>query len=476
MLWAGTVAQAQLLDPSFHPPVFTQNPSFGSFRLSKIERQANGYYLVAGQFEAVDGHPTNGLARLRPDGRVDTTFTFRLPMSYRRMAFAAQPDGKVLLALGDTTRQARFMRLLPSGRVDSSFSPALRSRPRGHYIYQIVVQPDGKLLLAGNTTDSLGRHSVVRLLPNGRVDTGFTPPPIQDDPTQISILHEPTGRIVYAISSFSQLGPPAIVNRLLPSGQLDTAFACPPHQNYQFYHISRLSACPDGGYALGGWFFGKAVARLLPTGAWDPAYTPSIDVYSVSVGFTFLTTVAIAVQPDGRILACGNVNTLAAGGPVLRALPQGGVDSSFNPAFFYRPASSSSTGTTYNDAYAVDLLMEPSGHLLVAGQFTQAGGQPHSGLARLLPATPLAARPAARIPELHAWPVPARDELHVQLAPSPAGQEITLLDMTGRMVLRTTPSGSASSLSVASLPAGLYVLRVAYANGSTAARRIEVRR
>lgn len=79
-------AQGQQLDPTFHAPVFVPSGSQTVPRVEKIARQADGRYVVAGNFQSVDGHATDGLARLLPDGRVDTAFTFRvsgLPVNYR---------------------------------------------------------------------------------------------------------------------------------------------------------------------------------------------------------------------------------------------------------------------------------------------------------------------------------------------------------------------------------------------------------
>jgi uncharacterized delta-60 repeat protein len=463
--------QAQQLDPGFHPPVFTQPATLGTPVVTKVVRQADGRILVAGEFQAVDGHATAGLARLLPDGQVDTTFTYRSTIPPRSWtALAGQADGKVLGFFYNSTQPSSLIRLLPSGQPDASFHPAILPPPGGQAITQVVVQPDGRLLVGGGITDSLGRRGLLRLLPSGRVDLTFNPPALPAAAPFTSMVLDPTGRITYATSSFL-IGSAAAITRLLPSGRVDSSFV---FTSSPLIHVSHLALCPDGGYALGGVLSPKTVARLLPNGRADTTFTASLDGFAISVGFSIGNPVAaLAVQPDGRILACGNMYLNQRGAPILRAQRQGGLDTSFDPDFFYTASQNPYSGNVSNNARVSNLFMEPSGHLLVAGRFSQAGGVAHTGLARLLPAAPLATS-AAVSAALQVWPVPAQDQLNVQLPANQPARLMELLDATGRTVLSQTPSSAAISLNTVPLPAGLYVLRVVYASGQAATWRVVV--
>lgn len=471
---------AQQLDPAFHPPLFAQLPALGSPQVAKVVRQADGRYLVAGRFQTVDGHATAGLARLLPTGLVDTTFTYRAtsaaPTNTTWLALAVQADGKVLVAAQDTARQGNLRRLLPSGRPDATFHPALGRRLQSHVIAQIIVQPDGKLLMAGGTTDSLGRNGLLRLLPNGRVDATFQPPVLPANPGTMSMALEPSGRILYTRSSFLSSGPLPSVVRLLASGRPDSTFAFVPLQSAgPQMQISKIARCPDGSYALAGWFANKAVARLTSAGAWDVAFPTSLDCVTLSLGFSLGNPIsAIAVQPDGRVMASGSmVSNLAQEAPLLRTLSGGGTDAAFDPDFIYTRYQSPNSSIVLNQARVLDLLMEPGGQLLVAGQFAQAGGVPHTGLARLLAATPLAVHgAAANAAALQVWPVPAHAQLNVALPAGTTLQQIALLDALGRRVLTRQPTPGPLTLDTSALPTGLYVLRVSYADGSEASRRV----
>ncbi|MDO7847349.1 T9SS type A sorting domain-containing protein [Hymenobacter sp. M29] len=467
---------AQQLDPTFHPPVFAPLPGFPRPRLTNVVQQNDGRYVVAGLFRAVDGHPTDGLARLLADGHVDTTFTYRSAQAVTGQggwtALAVQADGKVL---GASRTTGDLVRLLPSGRPDASFRPAWGSRANGQLITQLVVQPDGKLLLAGSITDSLGHNGLVRLLPTGQVDPAFNPPTLPADPGVISVALEPSGRMVYSRCMFNIQSPPPTVRRLLASGRVDSTFSCtiPPATPPPM--VSKVARCPDGSYALAGIFAGKAVAHLTPTGAWDTTFPPSAECFAIILGFQVGNPIsALVVQPDGRMLVAGSLLTAAnLDAPLARTLRTGGSDGSFGLDFIFTLYQSPyNPAITSNNARVYDLLMEPSGKLLVAGEFVQAGTVPHFGLARLLAAAPLAGRAVAGAAPMQVWPVPAHSVLHVQLPTGALPRQVALLDAMGRTVLTHQPLATALALPTAALPAGLYVLRVQQADGSVASRRV----
>lgn len=66
-----------------------------------IEPQADGKFLITGNFEAVNGTAAPGIARLNGDGAVDTSFVAPVQRDKRSRvssAFKAQPDGSFLLS------------------------------------------------------------------------------------------------------------------------------------------------------------------------------------------------------------------------------------------------------------------------------------------------------------------------------------------------------------------------------------------
>ena len=83
---------------------------------------------------------------------------------------------------------------------------------------------------------------------------------------------------------------------------------------------------------------------------------------------------------------------------------------------------------------------------------------------------------AATEAELRLYPNPARELLVLE---RPAGEglaEATLLDALGRVVLTAPAPAGRTVLDVRALPEGLYVLRLALANGLLRVRSVQVRR
>src|SRR5262249_54010406 len=92
-----------------------------------------------------------------------------------------QPDGKILIG-GDFTSlppdggvavtSNRMARLNPDGTLDTAFNPNANS-----LVLSLVLQADGKILAGGAFTTIAGqtRNRIARLNPDGTLDTGFNP-------------------------------------------------------------------------------------------------------------------------------------------------------------------------------------------------------------------------------------------------------------------------------------------------------------
>jgi uncharacterized delta-60 repeat protein len=74
-----------------------------------------------------------------------------------------------------------------NGSVDASFDPGSGTSDP---VYSITVQPDGKVLLGNSFINSYNGaqfHGMIRINPDGSADTGFTPPPINSQSSEIAI-------------------------------------------------------------------------------------------------------------------------------------------------------------------------------------------------------------------------------------------------------------------------------------------------
>ena len=147
---------------------FDPHPNAG---VRVVVTQPDGKIILGGEFTALSpngGPPVtrNGLARLNPDGALDSSFD---PIDPNRTgtvyAIAVQADGKILVggsfAITGVQTYIGLARLNPDGTVDNGFN----ANADGATVYAIAVQADGKVLAGGNFTSMGGqqRNNIARL-------------------------------------------------------------------------------------------------------------------------------------------------------------------------------------------------------------------------------------------------------------------------------------------------------------------------
>ena len=481
VLWVGAFvfqapAQSLVLDPSFiiTGAVRMNFGGVGAAGFQDVLRQPDGKLIVAGDFRSINGSPALRVARLLPDGQVDTTFNFP-PADGDISAIALQADGKLLVGGHFTTvgGQSRIgiARLLPGGSLDPSFLSPFGGGPLPFAysnVEKIVLQPGQGILVLGGLTPlgSTGPGTVfaARLLEaTGAWDPVFQP--TFDTYYCNDVLVQPSGHLVFAGSPHLFNGQQCYVWGTLPNGALDPAFVPLPGPNSysRAYGLTRDPATgklyvmvnnPNGSLS-------REPMRLLPNGTPDPTF--SITGVFPTTGSGVVSY--LAVQPNGRLLLGGGFP--AAGGGFFgsaRLLPSGALDPSYDSS--YGP-----------HAYVNKMLVQPDGALVFAGNFQQVVGLSVSGLARMLDSQVLNARLNAHSDgELLAWPVPAHEVLHLRLPAARPARQVALLDALGRVVLRQAlPTGQpAPALPTAGLPPGAYLLQVTFADGPPAYRRVAV--
>ena len=444
-------------DPAFSPNIQ------GGAAVTAMVRQADGKLVIGGSFTEVNGVAVHRVARLSDTGVVDAAYAAATTVLPGPVQFLAlQPDGKVLAG---TT--AGLVRLATTGNTDGSFTPAFRS-----FTNALAVQPDGRILWSTGVTSNTFRF-LVRLTPSGANDPTFARPLTATGPgipgIVDAIVVQPDGRIVVggAFQPAANQQAVARVVRYDASGALDAAFTAPtltpPGMANFLSRIYSLALQPDGRILAGGTFqnvngtLRYGVARLAATGGLDASFAPSNPLTG--------TVFAVTLQPNGRVLlggaftnatATGNLNNLT------RLLADGQTDTSFGYS-------------TVPNNIVRNVVVQPDGTLLLAGNFATVGGQPALGVARLIAADVLAvAAPAAVAARTAAWPVPAHGQLHIAPDAAARPQSVELLDALGRPVRAQPLAGAAEVvINVENLPTGMYLLRVRYAVG-TVTRRIAV--
>jgi uncharacterized delta-60 repeat protein len=339
--------------------------------------QPDGKIALVGRFTTLGGGGTgtaarNRVGRLYSDGSLDDDLDSGA--NNYATALAMQPDGKIVVAGafttlggGGTGTAARSFigRLLPDGTLDTNFDPGSRS-----LVYAIAVQPDGKILvggafsmLGGGGTGTTSRNFLGRLNADGSLDTTFNPGANQ---IVYAIAVQPDGKILVG-GNFTMLGGGGTgtnarirVGRLNPDGSIDATFN-PGASNI----VSTMALQADGKILVGGYFTGlgggtgtttrNRIGRLNADGSIDTTFDPGANG----------NVVAMAVQPDGKILVGGAFTGLGGGtgtttrNRIGRLDVNGLVDSTFDPG---------ANNTVFS------LALQTDGGIVVVGGFTMLGG------------------------------------------------------------------------------------------------------
>lgn len=310
------------------------------------------------------------VAQLNANGSLDTSFdgdgkrTINFGSYDEGYGVAVQPDGKIVLvgnSYPDATGGADFAvaRLNTNGSEDSTFGTGgKRTVDFGGSDYGsgIVVQPDGKIIVAGTFyQDATGYDfAVARLKVNGELDVTFDSDGKQtidfgsygDGGSGVSVQAD--GKIVVAGSSKvagvtpEDLSPDFAVTRLNADGSLDSSFDGDGRQIIDFgstWDFGVGVAVQDGKIVVAGWsdqglptFADFAVARLNDNGSLDTSFDSDGKLTTDFIRFfSSATAFGVTVQADGKIVVAGNSAQEATGidFAVARYNPDGSLDNSF---------------------------------------------------------------------------------------------------------------------------------------------------
>jgi uncharacterized delta-60 repeat protein len=377
-----------------------------------VALQADGKILVAGA--AYDDPPTYsrfGVARYLANGTADSTFGIsgramtQVGVGGGALGLAITPGNKIVLAgtvaingctgpLGGSTCDAfGVARINPDGSMDTDFGgtgQAITSigaaASKQDDVYSVAIQADGKIVLAGwswNGSDydvALVRYEEDGTLDStfgtgGKVTTALTPGEGNSDVARAAAI-QPDGKIVIAGASITVGNQDFALARYNTDGTLDGAFGSGGKVITDFGEYDSAAAValqPDGRIvAAGASWTGWALARYKPDGTLDSAFGTGGKVYSsFRAGYDLAS--AIAIQVDGRIVAAGYViDAGSAGGePRNIALRRYEPDGSLDTTFSGDGMAMTDLGDQYDHARAVALQTD--------GKIVIAGGDPNWG-------------------------------------------------------------------------------------------------
>ena len=347
-----TIAEAGATDDTF------LSDSIGS-TVNRLLPLPDGSVLAGGGFTWIQdsaGSLLGGvgrLARFTASGAVDVEFSAGAGANDQVRGFALQQNGRVLV-VGDFTTFAgvsagRIVRLFPDGSLDRSFKPGAGANED---IHDVVIQPDGRILLVGAFTKfgTVARNRIVRLMPDGAVDTSFADPAFSATILR-SLALQPDGKVLVggglSYSGLSGVGFKSGVARLNANGSRDASFdvghgAHTAGATNTLTSVFRLALQPDGRVLVAGSFTGfgglggkprQFLARLAANGAVDGTFAPSFSFPSTMPAEQRIAT-ALRALPGDRVLVGGNftgVDSLACSRYALLG-PDGRPDASFAEA------------------------------------------------------------------------------------------------------------------------------------------------
>jgi uncharacterized delta-60 repeat protein len=401
-----TPAMAGDLDLSFdHDGTLISHRDNVDDQARDIAIQSDGKLVVATTMmtNTEYGDTLFGVTRYLPDGRLDTSFGTggsgwaNVGERDSVEAVLIQPDGKIVLA-GYWERyfsrpdygEVALVRYNPDGTLDTSFGGDGIVITEfygtyggqgyvGAYGYDVVLQPDGKLVVAAKTYDLYQRPmlALVRYNSNGSLDTNFgdggravahelvivNPP---------SLVLQSDGKLVVATSSETETGHDITVARFNTNGTLDATFGTSgvvrsDVNGYSYDQALDIASQADGKLVVVGssWFSIQTsdftLVRYNANGSLDTTFGGDGIITTDFTGDVDIAD-AVLVQPDGKIVVAGR--SLDASGSQL-ALARYNTDGSLDHSF-----GAQGGGRVVTDRFgngAVSLARQADGKLVAAG-------------------------------------------------------------------------------------------------------------
>jgi uncharacterized delta-60 repeat protein len=274
-----------------------------------------GALIAAGSFEG-----RVAVFAFRPRGEVDTSFGEQGAtwvtlgqQGDEANAIAIQPNGKIIVVGTDSRQRFVTMRFQTDGDLDPTFGGdgVVRTAAGAGFrvANDVVIQPNGRIVVVGWSGDRTPKWALVRYLPDGRKDPTFGSHGLVETSYRWAMGYgaalQPDGRIV--VTGYSSWG--FAVARYLPDGRLDPTFGDGgkiAHDEPSLLITDAVSIRPDGKLILGGArdIFRHALVRLLPDGRFDRSFGGN-GVVVVHTGCCEQNITSVIPLAGGKVLGTG---------------------------------------------------------------------------------------------------------------------------------------------------------------------------
>lgn len=356
--------------------------------INTFSKQSNGKIIIGGYFTSINNINTNKIARLNPDGTLDTSFNIGngfTGLGYTGVEKLLVLNDDKIIVVGkfisyNNITKNNIVRLNSDGTIDTTFNAGTATNGM---ISSLKIKSNNKILIGGSFTSyndvSISKIAVLNY--DGTLDSTFSINSSSTTGSLIALELQTDNKIIASFLSTS-IGTGnawGYLKRFNQDGTLDNTFFANSSAFISFtgsgiysrgyiYDIKQLSnnqILVAGNFES---FFGQAfggITRLNSNGTVDTSFvgngmTVTNPTY---IGKNIIYT--IDVQSDNKILIGGNFNNInfTNRNCIARLLSNGSLDTTFNPG----------TGTNLTNLSGKDVIknlkISQDNSVLICGTF-----------------------------------------------------------------------------------------------------------
>jgi uncharacterized delta-60 repeat protein len=476
---------AQEFDPSFDNDGWRQDTIGLDFQAyHDIAIQPDNKVVVCGNY-FIDLYTQDlSAARYNVDGSLDASFgtngkvrllTDSEGVSDPRLALS--PSGNVFITATRDYGGGLFYicKLNANGSVDNSFgtggiikdSILSGAQVGGEFVKDILIQPDGKILLAGYYTQSQpvteNAAIIIRYNTDGTRDNSFGTGGIVRLMGNGNVFHKlllyPDGKILAGGASGVVPQQDWLIARFNADGTPDNSFGTGSGaqgigMQYKEY-VKDMGLQSDGSIIIGGpcgnGTVNFRIVKLTANGLNDPNFGTAVTS-STNWGYTEVElqtytnhgVAGLAVLPDDKIVLGGGASNRFT---AVRFNADGDPDNSFGN----NSIADSNFSANYGYSMAATAFNAATGRFYVAGSVRDINNSIYySNVAAFLIAAPNSVKELAETKKLAFYPNPVSGILHLESIKG----NISIADISGRVLLQTT----GKQVDVSQLSPGIYFI------------------
>lgn len=425
-------------------------------------QQPDGKLLVGGWFSDYAGSGIGNLVRLNPDGSLDPTFNTGGPGPNNAVVdMDLMPDGRIIIGGNFLTyngTSAYFVaRVMPNGTLDTTFDVPANSINGA--VWAVALQ--GPKVVTGGEFFVCSGHSyphIARFNYNGDVDTTFNVGTgFSNNVYDIKILPDQRVLVGGAFGMFNGTfcGRLAL---LQPDGPIDGSMVIDPGFGIGTV-VKSLALTPGATKAYAAGYFtdyngqpSPAIARVNLDGTLDATFN--------SPFYPYAPLRAVALQADGKVLVGGDFLSSMYDPPqpgpqsIARLNPDGSLDNTF-------AVGAGVLAGDHPTGYVNHLTVQMDQRIVAAGYFGAVDTvETWQELVRFMPTSTVSVDEPTAMTDLRTWYDAAIGELVIAPPQELKGTlHMEMLDATGRLLWSNTTAAPASPWRRrVNAPAGCYLV------------------